>query len=82
MTSPITKLGPCFLALTHLLLKTILDELNKVTIIPRSGGIEGFNQSLPNEDIIDSGLYTRNWLVDRITVALGGLCRRSRGIWG
>ncbi len=59
----------------HALLTTLLthsDELNKVTIIPRSGGIEGFTQSLPNEDIIDSGLYTRNWLIDRITVALGG----------
>ena len=59
----------------HALITTLLthsDELNKVTIIPRSGGIEGFTQSLPNEDIIDSGLYTRNWLVDRITVALGG----------
>jgi len=64
----------------HALLTTLLthsDELNKVTIIPRSGGIEGFTQSLPNEDIIDSGLYTRNWLVDRITVALGGLAAEA-----
>jgi cell division protease FtsH len=48
-----------------------------VTIIPRSGGIEGFTQSLPNEDIIDSGLYTRNWLIDRITVALGGFAAEA-----
>ncbi|HIK44723.1 MAG TPA: ATP-dependent zinc metalloprotease FtsH [Leptolyngbyaceae cyanobacterium M65_K2018_010] len=64
----------------HALLTTLLthsDELNKVTIIPRSGGIEGFTQSLPNEDIIDSGLYTRNWLMDRITVALGGLAAEA-----
>jgi cell division protease FtsH len=64
----------------HALLTTLLthsDELNKVTIIPRSGGIEGFTQSLPNEDIIDSGLYTRNWLTDRITVALGGLAAEA-----
>jgi len=64
----------------HALLTTLLkhsDELNKVTIIPRSGGIEGFTQSLPNEDIIDSGLYTRNWLVDRITVALGGFAAEA-----
>jgi cell division protease FtsH len=64
----------------HALLTTLLkhsDELNKVTIIPRSGGIEGFTQSLPNEDIIDSGLYTRNWLIDRITVALGGLAAEA-----
>ncbi|MGF1568162.1 MAG: ATP-dependent zinc metalloprotease FtsH [Nodosilinea sp.] len=64
----------------HALLTTLLthsDELNKVTIIPRSGGVEGFTQSLPNEDIIDSGLYTRNWLMDRITVALGGLAAEA-----
>lgn len=64
----------------HALLTTLLehsDALNKVTIIPRSGGIEGFTQSLPNEDIIDSGLYTRNWLLDRITVALGGLAAEA-----
>jgi cell division protease FtsH len=65
----------------HALLTTLLkhsDELNKVTIIPRSGGVEGFTQSLPNEDIIDSGLYTRNWLIDRITVALGGWLPRQK----
>jgi cell division protease FtsH len=64
----------------HALITTLLehaDELNKVTIIPRSGGIEGFTQSLPNEDVIDSGLYTRNWLLDRITVALGGLAAEA-----
>jgi cell division protease FtsH len=64
----------------HALLTTLLehsDELNKVTIIPRSGGVEGFTQSLPNEDIIDSGLYTRNWLLDRITVALGGFAAEA-----
>lgn len=64
----------------HALLTTLLehaDELNKVTIIPRSGGVEGFTQSLPNEDVIDSGLYTRNWILDRITVALGGLAAEA-----
>ena len=64
----------------HALLTTLLkhaDSLNKVTIIPRSGGVEGFTQSLPDEDVIDSGLYTRNWLLDRITVALGGLAAEA-----
>ena len=64
----------------HALITTLLqhaDELNKVTIIPRSGGIEGFTQSLPNEEVIDSGLYTRNWILDRITVALGGLAAEA-----
>lgn len=59
----------------HALLTTILkhaDPLSKVTIIPRSGGIEGVAQTMPNEETIDSGLYTRSWILDRITVALGG----------
>ncbi|MBW4582312.1 MAG: ATP-dependent zinc metalloprotease FtsH [Tildeniella nuda ZEHNDER 1965/U140] len=59
----------------HALLMTLLknsDPLNKVTIIPRSGGIGGFAQQAFNEDMIDSGLYTRGWLTDRITIALGG----------
>ncbi|MER3434934.1 MAG: cell division protein FtsH [Leptolyngbya sp. ERB_1_1] len=59
----------------HALLTTILenaDPLNKVTIIPRAGGIEGFSQTVPNEETIDSGLYTRAWMLDRIKVILGG----------
>ncbi|MBD2081033.1 ATP-dependent zinc metalloprotease FtsH [Leptolyngbya sp. FACHB-17] len=59
----------------HALLTTILDKadpLNKVTIIPRAGGIEGFSQTVPNEETIDSGLYTRAWMLDRIKVILGG----------
>ena len=59
----------------HALLMTLLknsDPLNKVTIIPRSGGIGGFAQQAFNEEMIDSGLYTRAWLTDRITIALGG----------
>ncbi|MBM0743018.1 ATP-dependent zinc metalloprotease FtsH [Phormidium sp. CLA17] len=59
----------------HALLMTLLknsDPLNKVTIIPRSGGIGGFAQQSFNEEMIDSGLYTRSWMTDRITIALGG----------
>jgi len=59
----------------HALLMTLLknsDPLNKVTIIPRSGGVGGFAQQVYNEDLIDSGLFTRAWLLDRITIALGG----------
>jgi cell division protease FtsH len=64
----------------HAIVGTLLphaDEVNKVTIIPRSGGVEGFTQFLPNEDVIDSGLYTRNWILDRITMALGGLAAEA-----
>jgi cell division protease FtsH len=59
----------------HALLMTLLkhsDPLNKVTIIPRSGGVGGFAQSTFDEETVDSGLYTRGWLLDRITIALGG----------
>lgn len=59
----------------HALLMTLLehaDPLNKVTIIPRSGGIGGFAQQTYDEDMVDSGLYTRAWLLDRITITLGG----------
>ncbi|MGB3654404.1 MAG: ATP-dependent zinc metalloprotease FtsH [Rivularia sp. (in: cyanobacteria)] len=59
----------------HALLATLLenaDPLNKVTIIPRSGGIGGFSQQTPNEEIIDSGLYSKAWLKDNIIMTLGG----------
>ncbi|GAB1537545.1 hypothetical protein NUACC21_01900 [Scytonema sp. NUACC21] len=59
----------------HALLATLLenaDPLNKVTIIPRSGGVGGFSQQILNEEMIDSGLYTRAWLMDNITMTLGG----------
>ncbi|MEA5570019.1 ATP-dependent zinc metalloprotease FtsH [Calothrix sp. UHCC 0171] len=59
----------------HALLATLLphsDSLNKVTIIPRSGGIGGFSQQIPNEQVIDSGLNTRARMKDDITVTLGG----------
>ncbi|MGD1807357.1 ATP-dependent zinc metalloprotease FtsH [Dapis sp. BLCC M126] len=61
--------------LGHALLMTLLknsDPLNKVTIIPRSGGVGGFAQPIMDEGMIDSGMYTRGWLVDRITISLGG----------
>ncbi len=59
----------------HALLMTLLknaEPLNKVTIIPRSGGIGGFAQQIFNEDMVDSGLYTKAWMLDEITIYLGG----------
>ncbi len=59
----------------HALLMTLLknsDPLNKVTIIPRSGGVGGFAQQIFDEERVDSGLYTRAWLMDQITIYLGG----------
>jgi cell division protease FtsH len=59
----------------HALLMTLLeqsDPLNKVTIIPRSSGAGGFAQPIPNEEQMDSGLYSRAWLLDRVMVGFGG----------
>jgi cell division protease FtsH len=59
----------------HALLMTLLknsDPLNKVTIIPRSGGVGGFAQQRFDEELIDTGLFSRAWLLDRLTITLGG----------
>ena len=59
----------------HALLTTLLehaDELDKVTLLPRSGGVGGFARMTPNEEVLDSGLVTRAWLRDRMVVAMGG----------
>jgi cell division protease FtsH len=59
----------------HALLMTLLphaEPLNKVTIIPRSGGIGGFAQQVYNEDMVDSGLYSKAWMMDTIRICLGG----------
>ena len=59
----------------HALLMTLLkntDPLNKVTIIPRSGGVGGFAQQVFDEERVDSGLYSRAWLIDQIKIYLGG----------
>ncbi|MEG4013234.1 MULTISPECIES: ATP-dependent zinc metalloprotease FtsH [unclassified Microcoleus] len=60
----------------HALVSSMLkntDTLEKVTIIPRSGGIAGFANYVLDDEMIDSeGLRSRAWLLSRITVALGG----------
>jgi cell division protease FtsH len=56
----------------HSLVRTLLksaDPLDKVTIIPRSGGTGGFSSSLPSEEM---GLESRAEILAMITVALGG----------
>jgi cell division protease FtsH len=59
----------------HALVGTLLaegDPLSKVTIIPRGGGTGGFAQFYPSEEMIDSGMYSRSWIMARIITALGG----------
>jgi ADP-ribose pyrophosphatase YjhB (NUDIX family) len=68
----------------HALLIALLphtDPLNKVTIIPRSGGVGGFSQQIFNEERVDSGLYTRAWLMNQMIATLGGASGGGGGIW-
>ncbi|MBM5821515.1 MAG: ATP-dependent zinc metalloprotease FtsH [Cyanobacteria bacterium K_Offshore_surface_m2_011] len=59
----------------HALLTTLLphaDRLDKVTLLPRAGGVGGFARTMPDEDILDSGLISKAYLRARLVVALGG----------
>ncbi|MCZ0898564.1 ATP-dependent zinc metalloprotease FtsH, partial [Microcoleus sp. HI-ES] len=60
----------------HALVATMLknaDPVEKVTIIPRSGGVEGFTSFVLDDEMLDSeGLRSRALLLNRIKVALGG----------
>ena len=59
----------------HALLTTLLphgDRLDKVTLLPRSGGVGGFARTTPDEDILDSGLISRSYLRTRLVVVMGG----------
>ena len=47
-------------------------KVDKVTLLPRSGGVGGFTRFWPDEEEIDSGLLTRASLKARLVVALGG----------
>ncbi len=59
----------------HALITTLLphaDRLDKVTLLPRAGGVGGFARTMPDEDILDSGLISKAYLRARLVVALGG----------
>jgi cell division protease FtsH len=59
----------------HALLTTLVphaDKLDKVTLLPRAGGVGGFARTMPDEDILDSGLISRAYLRARLVVVLGG----------
>ena len=47
------------------------DKVSKVTIRPR-GSTGGVTQFIPDEDLTNSGMYSRNYLIKRIIVGLGG----------
>jgi cell division protease FtsH len=48
------------------------DMVQKVTIIPRSNGAGGLTFFAPNEQRLESGLYSRQYLEAQLAVALGG----------
>ncbi len=59
----------------HALLTTLLpqaDQLDKVTLLPRAGGVGGFARTMPDEDMLDSGLISKAYLRARLVVAMGG----------
>ncbi|MEB3332734.1 MAG: ATP-dependent zinc metalloprotease FtsH [Synechococcaceae cyanobacterium] len=59
----------------HALLTTLVphaDRLDKVTLLPRAGGVGGFARTTPDEDILDSGLISKAYLRARLVVVLGG----------
>ncbi|PTT96102.1 cell division protein FtsH, partial [Pseudomonas sp. HMWF031] len=47
------------------------DPVDKVTLLPRSGGVGGFTRFFPDEEVLDSGLVTRAYLQARLVMALG-----------
>ena len=59
----------------HALLTVLVphaDRLDKVTLLPRAGGVGGFSRTMPDEEILDSGLISKGYLQARLVVALGG----------
>ena len=48
------------------------DPVDKVTLLPRSGGVGGFTRFFPDEEVIDSGLVSKAYLRARLVMALGG----------
>jgi len=59
----------------HALLTTLVphaDRLDKVTLLPRAGGVGGFARTMPDEEVLDSGLISKAYLQARLVVAMGG----------
>merc|ERR1712071_144186 len=48
------------------------DQVQKITIIPRSNGAGGLTFFSPNESRLESGMYSRQYLESQLAVALGG----------
>ncbi len=58
----------------HALLAATMEDfdlVSKISIIPR-GGAGGVTVFTPNEESAESGMYTKQYLLDKICVGLGG----------
>merc|ERR1712178_571378 len=58
----------------HALLGALMEEydlVNKISIVPR-GGAGGVTIFTPEEEAMESGMYSKNYLLNRICVAMGG----------
>lgn len=58
----------------HALLGALMsdyDVVNKISIVPR-GGAGGVTIFTPNEEAMESGMYSKEYLENRICVAMGG----------
>ena len=47
------------------------DLINKISMVPR-GGAGGVSIFLPEKEAMESGMYTKEYLENRIFVAMGG----------
>merc|ERR1712025_1230779 len=48
------------------------DQVQKITIVPRSNGAGGLTFFAPQEARVESGLYSKQYMESRLAVALGG----------
>merc|ERR1712127_907921 len=48
------------------------DQVQKITIIPRSNGAGGLTFFAPSDSRLESGMYSRQYLESQLAVALGG----------
>jgi len=58
----------------HALLGAVMEEydlVNKISIVPR-GGAGGVTIFTPDEESMESGMYTKSYLLNRICVGMGG----------
>jgi len=58
----------------HALLGAVMQEydlVNAITIVPR-GGAGGVTIFTPDEETMESGMYSKSYLLNRICVGMGG----------